>query len=612
MRGEIFKEGIGEGWISPSIVRCNEYYSFNIGFKSGREIPPGGMIRFEFPYAFSCPQMTFVECEGYTTVKVASDVKYEVLLLPSNYENSHPLFRRRNFYYVTRYGRHMVIWIKEGILKKGEEVIVKYGDTPHHQSKGAKTPYFEGEFEFTLAVKLPYDPAPYSGFYLVENSPKVRVLPSSPEKIEVILSSTHKEKVKGKVFLLDRYGNVCSHSFRSNIKLLSEKGECLKKFKLSQNPHQFILPFQKRGYILVKKNDTLFKSNPTIVKEEYSLYWGDLHGHSKLSDGLGSAKSYYLFGKEKAALDFCALTDHAQYMEEEDWEEIKKATEEFYTPGEFVTILGQEYSFNLPPNYGDLNIYYPHLDAPLFRPYDISRLPSSFHHLPEVIEKVKSLKGLIIYHQHAKGNRIYDPDVTRLIEIYSIWGCAEYPENPLPLRPVRSGIDYHGHTAQDYLKKKWILGFTGGSDCHAGHPGRTDWLRIGKAYLNGLTGLWAESLTREKIWEALFNRRCYATTGQRSILKFKWGDKWMGEVIKGNPSQNSFYIEIYAESRIRKIEIIRNNSVLYSFSNRGNFFEKEIEDSSPLPHFSYYYVRVEEENNRFIWSSPIFFTEENL
>ena len=47
-----------------------------------------------------------------------------------------------------------------------------------------------------------------------------------------------------------------------------------------------------------------------------SVYFGDIHGQSGLSDGMGEVDQYYHRARDKARLDFTALTDHDCYP---DW-----------------------------------------------------------------------------------------------------------------------------------------------------------------------------------------------------------------------------------------------------------------------------------------------------
>ena len=72
---------------------------------------------------------------------------------------------------------------------------------------------------------------------------------------------------------------------------------------------------------------------------------------------------------------------------------------------------------------------------------------------------------------------------------------------------------------------------------HAGRPGNSDWLRVCRGYPGGLVAVYAPELTREAIWDALWHRRCYATTGKRIILEFSVDGEPMGSLIRGNAFQ---------------------------------------------------------------------------
>lgn len=605
MRGEIVREGIGKGSIYPHKVNVNELCTFHITYQVGKtKIKTGGMVRFEFPYPFSAPHILFPYAEGYVKAESSNkNVRFSLEVLPEGYESKHPVLKKEHFYYVTRYGQHLLIKIEEGEFYPGDVIKIVYGQGLY-LNPAARTPYFSGNFEFTIAVKpAPDTKAPFSGFYLIPKSPSVKVEGGRAEKITVFVPSVNKgKKLTGSIIVRDKFNNL-SPDYKG--KIIAEVGGKSLDIVMDSNPHKFSFNCEETiSRIEVKGKGISGKSNPSIRNADYRLYWGDIHGHTLLSDGLGTAEEYYQYAKNHACLDFSAISDHAQYLGEEDWEDIKNAAEKFYKAKEFVTILGHEYSSGNGPAHNELNIYYPHLDASLIQSCDIYQTPSRYARLSEVLEKVKEKKGMTIIHQHARGNRVYVPDVVRLIEIYSIWGSAEYPGNPYPLMPEKnSGVDYHGYTVQDYLSQGWLLGFTGGSDCHAGHPGESDWLRRGKGYHNGLTGVWAENLTREKIWEALYSRRCYGTTGARIILNFTLNEKPMGSEIK-ETGERRMKVEVHATAEIRTIEIIKNNKNIHVYQGKESDETIEYVDKKDRK-VDFYYVRVYQKDGSIAWSSPI-------
>ena len=51
--------------------------------------------------------------------------------------------------------------------------------------------------------------------------------------------------------------------------------------------------------------------NPIVIRRaRRRLVWGDLHGHSGVSDGTGTPEDYYAYARDVARLDVAVLTDH--------------------------------------------------------------------------------------------------------------------------------------------------------------------------------------------------------------------------------------------------------------------------------------------------------------
>jgi hypothetical protein len=73
-------------------------------------------------------------------------------------------------------------------------------------------------------------------------------------------------------------------------------------------------------YLLAKDSftDNTYYSNPIIVQDlsdtDSRIYWGDIHTHSELSDGTGSAEHSFYYARYVACLDVYALTDHGEIM----------------------------------------------------------------------------------------------------------------------------------------------------------------------------------------------------------------------------------------------------------------------------------------------------------
>jgi hypothetical protein len=220
-------------------------------------------------------------------------------------------------------------------------------------------------------------------------------------------------------------------------------------------------------------------------------------------------------------------------------------------------------------------------------------------------ELARSGEALVVPHQHGRGPWPYPKDVIKVTEIYSIWGAFEYPGNP---RHCIGGGDYHGRTVLDMLMAGYRPGVLGGSDCHAGHPGYTDWLRHVRAYWCGLTAVQAPELTADAVWEALSARRCYATTGSRIIMDFRAGDACMGsEITLQRGAERTLSIQVVGEDALRRVTVIKNGEPRFILPGDGQVLEVDVTDGEGTDAPAFYYLRVEQDDGEMAWSSPIWF-----
>ena len=186
-------------------------------------------------------------------------------------------------------------------------------------------------------------------------------------------------------------------------------------------------------------------------------------------------------------------------------------------------------------------------------------------------------------------------------EIVSCHGAYERPGvGPIGTR----GDDKDGQFVAHALDAGLRFGFVGGSDGHGlnWHHGVC---RMKDSHRSGLTAVLAQDVTRDAVFEALKDRRCYATSGAKIGLWFEIAGVPMGEEIPVTESV-SFTVIVQATSDISALSLVTNLGREISLEAGTRFVEAR--GTLPVPpegRWAYYYVRVVQEDGHVAWSSPI-------
>ncbi len=372
------------------------------------------------------------------------------------------------------------------------------------------------------------------------------------------------------------------------------------------------LPKQENPPMAVLKmsgKETVHLSIPNALKKptfepwnDYRYFFGDIHGHTWISDGVGDIDEYYITRRDFYKHDFASLTDHDTFVGNglipSEWEYIKEITTHFNEPGSFVTFYGQEWTTaRWPKAFGHKNIYHIDPTIPLFDHTDEGTDTSR-----ALFEKVKKAGAIAVPH-HIGWTGVdwenHDPVAQPLVEIVSVHGAFEYMGNK-PI-PHRGGL--RGCFVQDGLARGFRFGIVGGSDshgliwhhrvCYKRDPNRAGWSCI-----------LAKELTRESLWDALKKRRCYATSGIWLRMVFEINGHMMGEEFETSEPP-VIRIDVNAESELKWLEIVRNNETIYRYGGEGFRSRFSYEDTNAPKGVSYYYLRVVCEDDNMAWSSPI-------
>ena len=360
-----------------------------------------------------------------------------------------------------------------------------------------------------------------------------------------------------------------------------------------------------------------------------NIYWGDLRGYSRLSDGRRSPDDHYAYARDTAKLDFCAITDQVDnvpaaklgLMDEEAWRKLQAAARKFNETGRFVTLLACERTV---PSWdgktpGSVCFYYKKDDVPFLKARHPQRdwlrrraikLDAEMQEIWDQHKEIECLKA-VIHSSSGRHGYTWPEAPTRyqvdLVEMHSKWGSSDAAGTPFPVtdaagEPPRP----HGY-AQDALLAGFKPGFIGGSGTHFGMPGselwENDWANVARYDKGGLTGVCAEELSRDPVFDALKSRLCYATTGERIELYFTINHAPMGSVIT-EAGKLRIHVRAAGTRPIKRAEVFKNGSIIHHKIGGREAFEMYFDEPAPAEP-AWYYVRVTQAGEDSAWSSPI-------
>ena len=498
--------------------------------------------------------------------------------------------------------------VNERKLSAGERILINIGD---ERGSLIQAQRYAQPVEFVCGID------PGDGQYRrIEPVPSVEVTGSTAEKLKIIAPTRIKcgSEFRVKVLAVDRYNENPATDYPQQVEIVKEKGPVTcsdKEVKIEESRGTVVCKSgDTKGIARIVASDTETaisgQSNPVEITDDCSerVYFGDIHAQSYVD-----LDYYYTWARDVSSLDFSATANtfaRRHKLTDELWNQIIEKSNKYNTPGEFATFVSYEWCGNS----GHKNVYYRGDTGPVFkdkRHYKFMKNPEVSCETPDELWKaLDGWEAMTIPH-HTKYINTTDwsyhhDGFQRLVEICNLWGISE------------EGGRY---SVQEGLARGHKLGFIGGTDNHTPHPGTgTHLYNEG----NGLSCVWAPELTREYIFDAMYNRHCYATMGNRTILKFRIGNSFMGEeteVEYGREKPREIEVEVAGERKIAKIEIIRNNNVTFessesSFDVKRCFTDRtsleKIKEETRIP-FVFYYARVTEIDGRKSWASPIWFTE---
>ena len=363
----------------------------------------------------------------------------------------------------------------------------------------------------------------------------------------------------------------------------------------------------------------------TIGEATFQRYFGQLHSHTQYSDGAGSLESALSYVKnlpDTANVDFVAFTDHSNYFDstsaanpegalydmslasassQQTWKSYKDAVAAFNAEnaGSMVAMAGFEMTWSGGP--GHINTFN--------TPGIVSRNNSTLNN------KTKDA-GMQAYYKllsQSEGanalSQFNHPGTTfgNFID-FGYWDAVI--DTRMYMVEVGNGegqIGAGGYypSYEQYimaLDKGWHVAPTNNQDNHKGRWGNANDAR---------DVVLTDDFTEDGIYEAIRNRRMYATEDKNLELDYTVNGNMMGSIIDV-PEKLSFEVSFNDPDRtdsIAKVELVANSGkVAHTWDNAADLAKGSVSVTLD-PEYTYYFVRVTEGDGDLAVTAPVWVGE---
>ena len=321
--------------------------------------------------------------------------------------------------------------------------------------------------------------------------------------------------------------------------------------------------------------------------EPYKIFFGDMHSHTGLTDGFGTAEHAYDYARNVAKLDFLGITEHSNCLDEMfdcdksyKWRDLKRAAQRATEDGKFVGLYGSETTWY--NQFGHMNIY--------CADFYLNSYEFKFDDAEEYYSKLKDYSGIISQWNHpwSCGNRHFDYFEPYDEELDKITYTIEL-----------NNIELSGEEILKYyviaLDKGWHLAPVGNQDNHQENWGTQNGIR---------TGAIMRRLTAADIYDAMKNLRTYFTGTPGFRVMYSIDGKIQGSIIDWT---DDLTINVKAscddECRIGRIDVYGEGGVVIdtAFCN-DSVIDKDIRIKQKQ---KYYFLKLTREDRQIAVTAPI-------
>jgi hypothetical protein len=447
------------------------------------------------------PQFDKPQAENFTTVEASNGAKLEVW------------FDRLN---IRPYANTLLIRVGRGYLRQGDTLTIRFGDRRQGSPGWRLQTNVEKKVELRSSVdafatyqfcELPEQPAfdlvpgPAAGWKAIVPS---QVAVGEPFRLALVAEDIWGNPTSDAEAVLALDASLPLRGLPATVAIKRGDGPRVIENLVAEAEGDLVLGATAAGKEIARANPLRVTREKASVKR----YWGDLHGQSGETIGMGSADDYFHYARDLAFIDIVGHQGNDFQITDAFWKELNALTAAFDKPGSFVCVPGYEWSGNTGMG-GDRNIFYRHEGRPIRRSSHIlvegQTSTDAIYTADKLFEALQGEDAVVIAHvggRYADIKYAHDGRLERAVEVHSSWGTFEW-------------------LLHDAFEKGYRVGVICHSDDHKGRPGATRPGASSFGAVGGLTCYFMPELTRDALFAALRARRHYGTTDNRLFLDLR-------------------------------------------------------------------------------------------
>lgn len=329
---------------------------------------------------------------------------------------------------------------------------------------------------------------------------------------------------------------------------------------------------------------------------DWNVYFGQLHAHTNLSDGTGSVEEAFDYASKVENLDFFAVTDHSDSFDNADagaigadggsisagWAAGKQAAASV-TNEDFVGLFGFEMTWPEDKQLGHISTF----NTPGWQTRDqadFENVPTALEHyykaLTTVPGSVSQFNHPDIIHGDFERFDHYSPEYDEAVSLLEIAG-----------EDGTVDCEYY-HLALD---KGWHVAPTNNQNNHNGQWGDASRAR---------TVILAETLTEEALYDAMKDRRVYATQDSDLTVYYTLNGAVMGSILpKSEEAEITVFLSDPTDEAIGNVEVVADGGEVIDSAYVGT--PSQVLELSVPGGYSYYYLRVTQPDGDVAVTAPV-------